>query len=95
MEHLRCDLKKEDKLKYYACGEYGENGTKRPHFHLIVFNGSRSIIEEAWEWGDVHCVQATRETIAYVTKYMDKWRNKKQDWRKPYEFNVQSSRLGS
>jgi hypothetical protein len=26
------------KIKYYACGEYGSSGTKRPHYHLILFN---------------------------------------------------------
>lgn len=25
------------KIKYYACGEYGENNTRRPHYHLIVY----------------------------------------------------------
>lgn len=24
-------------LRYYMCGEYGENGTKRPHYHIILF----------------------------------------------------------
>lgn len=25
------------RLRYYMCGEYGENGTRRPHYHIILF----------------------------------------------------------
>lgn len=24
-------------VRYYACGEYGQRGTERPHYHLIIF----------------------------------------------------------
>jgi len=27
-----------DHIRYYACGEYGEKGTKRPHYHALLFN---------------------------------------------------------
>lgn len=26
------------KIRYYCCGEYGPNGTHRPHYHMIIFN---------------------------------------------------------
>lgn len=82
-----------DRMKYYLVGEYGER-FGRPHLHMIVFNGCRKFIEETWGFGDVQVKKCTSETIAYCTKYMDKWKDKKQDWRKPKEFNVQSEGLG-
>lgn len=51
-EHLPCDrsidikamqrfIKRVRKsygpLRYYHCGEYGENATKRPHYHMLAF----------------------------------------------------------
>lgn len=93
IEHLHHKLGKEDKIKYYACGEYGEQ-RGRPHYHLILFNASRVHIESAWNTGEVHCVKANANTIAYVMKYLDKWRGKKQDWKKPKEFNVMSTGIG-
>lgn len=82
-----------DKCKFFACGEYGDKFL-RPHMHLIVFNCSEYAVRSAWEFGDVHIAKATKETVAYCTKYMDKWKDKKQSWKKPIEFNVQSNGLG-
>lgn len=25
------------KIRYYSCGEYGKNGTERPHYHALIF----------------------------------------------------------
>lgn len=82
-----------DKMKYYLVGEYGEQ-FGRPHLHMIIFNGTRKLIDECWGFGDVQVKKCTVETIAYCTKYMDKWKDKKQDWKKPREFNIQSEGLG-
>lgn len=30
--------RKENPIRYLACGEYGPNGTRRPHFHILIFN---------------------------------------------------------
>lgn len=27
----------EVEIRYYACGEYGKNGTHRPHYHIILY----------------------------------------------------------
>lgn len=51
--------------------------------------------DKKWKPGYVYIKPATSESIAYVTKYMDKWRNKKQDWKKQREFNRSSMNLGS
>lgn len=41
MKRLRVTLERKKKCKYpirfYACGEYGSQGTQRPHYHIIVF----------------------------------------------------------
>lgn len=86
------DMKK-DKVKFWATGEYGGR-FGRPHFHLIIFNCSVKLIEESWPFGGIDVSRASKGSIAYCTKYMDKWRDKKQDWRKPIEFNTQSEGLG-
>lgn len=82
-----------DKMKFFLVGEYGER-FGRPHIHAIIFNGVKECIWSAWSFGDVQVVKATSETIAYCTKYMDKWRDKKQDWKRPIEFNTQSEAIG-
>lgn len=30
--------KKEYPIRFLACGEYGPNGTHRPHYHILIFN---------------------------------------------------------
>ena len=80
-EHYYNGLRNDDKIKFYCAGEYGEgkltgNG-ERPHYHLILFNASESIIKETWEKGASFIVPGNGATIGYVTKYLDKWKNKK------------------
>lgn len=86
------DMKK-DKIKFFVCGEYGGQ-FGRPHYHAIIFNSSINLINEAWGMGNVDISKASAGSIGYCTKYMDKWRDKKQDWKKPVEFNFQSNGLG-
>ena len=47
------------RFKYFLASEYGENFTKRPHYHIILFfdkkidgNTLRSALEHAWSVGD-------------------------------------------
>lgn len=86
------DMKK-DKIKFFACGEYGGR-FGRPHYHAIIFNASARFIDDCWGLGNVDISYASKGSIAYCTKYMDKWRDKKQDWKRPVEFNNQSEGLG-
>ena len=30
--------KRENPIRFLACGEYGPNGTRRPHYHILIFN---------------------------------------------------------
>lgn len=41
----RLRKKTEKKIKYFCVGEYGEN-TKRPHYHMIIFNYKPNDLEE-------------------------------------------------
>lgn len=69
-----------NKLKYYACGEYGSTN-KRPHYHAIVFGcPDDKLFFEAWKldgkhFGEVYVGSVTGNSVAYVMKYIDKAKN--------------------
>lgn len=70
------------KVRYFGCGEYGGN-TKRPHYHIILFNVPNSFykkdpihrkeysmeIEKIWKKGSVDIGNVERGSVHYVTKY--------------------------
>lgn len=61
-------------IKYYACGEYGEN-TKRPHYHILMFGvdyDEQKFIKRTWENGSVHIGFITPDSIRYTAQYIDK-----------------------
>lgn len=72
------------KIKYYACGEYGDL-SERPHYHLIIFGLSLSKIDknyiiDNWPYCDwsVPTIRknsfgmAETHSIQYVAQYIDK-----------------------
>lgn len=72
-------------LRYYAVGEYGSK-TRRPHYHLILFNmdiGNLAPIKNQWKHGMSDVGTVTSASINYVTKYMFKQFNRKTDKRTP------------
>lgn len=73
-KRLRKDLGSR-KIKYFACGEYGDN-TFRPHYHSIIFGlhpvKDRSLIMDNWPFGFSHIGSVTQESIQYVAKYVYK-----------------------
>jgi hypothetical protein len=86
MKRLRKNVNKDFpdlKIKYYACGEYGE-AHKRPHYHAVIFNcPSPTYYASAWSYisgqtekrlqkGLIHVGQVTNNSIAYVAAYMQK-----------------------
>lgn len=58
-------------LKYYLCGEYGGK-TNRPHYHAILFNADRPLIQDAWNLGSVHYGSVNGASVGYCLKYMSK-----------------------
>ncbi len=87
MKRLRkrfCDVK----IRYYHCGEYGEN-TFRPHYHALLFGmdfadkvlwstrGEHSVfrsvlLESVWPFGQSEIGSLTFESAAYVARYITK-----------------------
>lgn len=89
------------KIIYYVGGEYGSH-TKRPHYHLIIFNAVNDAILSAWKidgrsLGHVHIGSVSDASIGYCLKYINKKLiNKKtfaRDDRKK-EFQLSSKGIG-
>jgi hypothetical protein len=62
------------KLKYFACGEYGEQ-YGRPHYHAICFGlgiEDQDLIEEIWENGMVDAGFVSYKSARYVADYLTK-----------------------
>lgn len=94
MKRLR--KRNQEKLKYFLVGEYGGK-TKRPHYHLILFNAVLDTVQPAWELGSVHYGLVTGASVGYTLKYMMKPSkipmHKNDDRLK--EFSLMSKGLGS
>tara|TARA_B100001250_G_scaffold115831_1_gene98190 strand:+ start:453 stop:1034 length:582 start_codon:yes stop_codon:yes gene_type:complete len=91
------------------CGEYGDNFTKRPHYHVIMFNlphsiiNSPTILNETWQLGSVDTGTSTLKSIRYVVGYMNKYidedprdRKARLEWEEiEPEFSLMSKCLGA
>lgn len=65
-------------IKYYAVGEYGGR-TKRPHYHIIMFNAKLELIQPSWDLGSIFYGDVTGASVGYTLKYMSKQKRKKHD----------------
>jgi len=65
--------RKGKRIKYYACGEYGDIGS-RPHYHAVLFSESttKEELEEIWQLGRCDTGTATEQSIRYVAGYVSK-----------------------
>ena len=83
LKRVRIQLGKR-KIKYFACGEYGEE-KERPHYHAIIFGMSlneddKEVIRKAWpycDWKEKSIDKgsfgiAEPDSIRYVAQYIDK-----------------------
>lgn len=72
------------KIRYYACGEYGEQ-TLRPHYHAVIFGwepddlktygpsrGGSKLLEKIWGLGLVSVGPVNYQTCAYTARYVTK-----------------------
>lgn len=65
------------KIRYYACGEYGED-YGRPHYHAIIFGLSLSTWEKlspTWTYGRIYVGTVTYDSCRYTAKYLQKVRS--------------------
>ena len=75
-KRLRKALPPSQKIRYFACGEYGDTYF-RPHYHTILFNlglgeADQDIINNAWGKGFIKSGSVTPESIMYVAGYINK-----------------------
>lgn len=84
------------KLKYYAVGEYGGK-TDRPHYHIILFNVDVETIELSWQLGHIHVGQVTEASTGYTLKYVSKEGKipKHQNDDRLPEFSLMSKKMGA
>lgn len=97
MKRLRKENDKvwKHQIRYYAVGEYGTH-TKRPHYHVLLFNCESSIyskLEEIWGLGRVDIGQVEDASIHYVTKFHVNYDKEKGETKNP-EFALMSRRPG-
>lgn len=73
------------KFRYFACGEYGEKGTRvwNPHYHIIFFGLDESFSESiysSWKKCDrdngFHVGELNKDSARYITGYVVKKINK-------------------
>lgn len=65
------------KIRYYACGEYGEK-FNRPHYHAILFGVGfmdKPILDKAWGLGFIKLGTVTYDSARYVADYIIKGLN--------------------
>lgn len=82
-------------IKYYLAAEYGTKSW-RPHYHIIIFNVLKELVQAAWPCGSVHFGTVSGASVGYTLKYISKPKRVPQykgDVRVP-EFSLMSKGLG-
>lgn len=101
IKRLRKRIKNE-KIRYFACGEYGPVHF-RPHYHILLFfdqqQTSESIeqnISEAWRYGRIDVSLSKGDCSAYTAKYVNSRNNLPEILRNSEvgPFSVHSQHLG-
>lgn len=77
-----CDNKR---IKHFIVGEYGENSTKRLHYHGLLWDLSYSQIPfsefwKLWKYGrcDIQYVRNIQRSVLYLVKYLLKYEKPEQ-----------------
>lgn len=86
-----------NKLKYIMCGEYGENNTKRAHYHMIIATNIfiERYMKAKWKYGNVY-IERLKDArgIAYTSGYTNKKFGHKEKERERQPFVKWSRGLG-
>lgn len=100
-KRLRKDINPK-KIKYYACGEYGER-LGRPHYHSIIHGlgvnkNDKEIVKSNWLYGFCYFGSVTYDSARYVSdyigkKYYGKFQKDKYGDKQP-PFQLQSKGIG-
>lgn len=105
-DRIQSKIFDKQKIKYFACGEYGGK-TKRPHYHAIIYNAHVQDIYKAWgeipdedgvmnPAGTIYIGTVNVATCRYVAKYIQKQNTKPYPW--PWdgvpEYMVNSNGIG-
>lgn len=70
-QHDACDPY--SRIKYICVSEHGSKGTKRVHFHLLMFNApTAKDIHSTWGMGYTSSAPINERRIKYVFKYVQK-----------------------
>jgi hypothetical protein len=74
LRKLKIKDRKEWKIKYYSCGEYGTT-YNRPHYHCIIYNlhpkvKEKLAVNEIWKKGTIFFGTVEEASIQYVAKYV-------------------------
>ena len=72
------NIQENEKIRFFACGEYGET-TFRPHYHILLWFNSEFInshifeyISSCWQSGSNTTKAADPHVAQYVTKYLNR-----------------------
>lgn len=95
----------DDHIRYFACGEYGTD-TKRPHYHLIVYNFPEEkfdiddVVRRSWHYHqDDKSIRVERiksmAAIAYTAKYVLKSDDFNDRDQKPFMLASRRPAIGS
>lgn len=99
-EHIQLFMKrvrkhaKHIRIRYYAVGEYGTQ-TKRPHYHVILFNANETIVRKSWDRGIIHIGHVNEASIAYTLKYVVQPEAKIQGLNKPFALMSRGYGIGA
>lgn len=92
----------QEKVRYFACGEYGPIHF-RPHYHLLLFFSSDEVLQicskavsEAWTFGRIDCQISKGKCSSYVAGYVNSSCTVPQVLKMPSvcPFSVHSQKLG-
>ena len=84
-------------IRYFAVGEYGSK-TRRPHYHIILFNmdiGNTNSLGTKWKYGHVDIGTVTGSSINYTTKYMFKQFGQKDKRIRPFTLMSKKPIIGN